>query len=160
MTKVRKKIVSISERYHYVFHLALGLVVFGISYDDTSKRISLLYICLVASIIPDFDHFFYYYLYGSKTEYAKIIKQYLRSRQIRAYLSFCKSNHKSLTGLYSHNLLTPLLAFFVYSFLWNRNNIMLSAFFLSFALHFLFDMFEDFVSLGKLNPNWFLKFNR
>jgi hypothetical protein len=41
-----------------------------------------------------------------------------------------------------------------------KNRIYIATFFLSVTVHFLYDIVEDLLFFKKLNPNWFLHFNR
>ena len=157
---MRKRIKQISENFHFLFHFLLGMSVYYMFYPTVPNKSALFAACFLATFLPDLDHFLYYYLYGRKTEYSKIVKDFLRTKQFKNWAKFCKSNHKNFSGLITHNILTPAISLFLYSFLLDKGRIVSASFFLAFALHFVFDMFEDLLFFGKLNKNWFLKFNK
>lgn len=115
----------------------------------------------VGAVLPDADHLFYIFTYGRKTDYAKNLRHFLKNKQLRGFQRFVMENHKFNTGIYSHNLVTLLIAaiFFSY-FAFLQENYGAAIFTLGMITHYSYDIFEDWLLLGRINPNWFLLFKR
>ncbi|KKS03567.1 MAG: UbiA prenyltransferase [candidate division WWE3 bacterium GW2011_GWF2_41_45] len=115
----------------------------------------------IGAMIPDADHLFYIFTYGRKTDYAKNLRHFLRNKELRGFQRFVMENHKFNTGIYSHNLVTVLIAviFFLY-FALAQENYGAAIFTLGMISHYSYDIFEDWLLLGRINPNWFLLFKR
>lgn len=144
-------------------HIGMGLMcgVFMWYLFPDAPLIKLMAIGIIGGILPDFDHLLFIFIYGRKTEFAKIIKGFLRKYKIKSAISFIKINHKYNTSIYSHNMLSVILAFSLFYYLYNvRDNASLSTFFLSWFGHYVFDIFEDVLFFKKVNPNWWLKFSK
>ncbi len=156
---MRKRLKRFSDKYHYVIHLLIGFFIFLFLSKETIYDNRLLFWCLFGSLAPDIDHLLFYFLYGRKTEYAHIVKTYLRNKEIRNFMKFCILNHKKQTHLYSHNILTPIIALLVSPYFVNSGEVVASGFFVSFGFHYIFDMFEDIFVYGIFNRNWILRFN-
>ena len=115
----------------------------------------------IGAVIPDADHLFYIYTYGHKTDYAKNLRYFLRNKELREFQRFAIENHKFNTGIYSHNLVTVLMAVIFFSyFALIQENYGASIFTLGMISHYSYDIFEDWLLLGRINPNWFLLFKR
>jgi len=146
-----------------LIHVFLGLVcayivicVFPAA--DLSKLIT---VGILGNLIPDVDHLLFFFLYGRKSEYAKIFKSHLKLREFRMAARFIKDNHQNNTGIYSHNILSLMLSIFLAWYLGeSRDRAGFYTFFMSWSSHYVFDMFEDVLFFKKLNPNWFMKFNK
>ena len=156
---MRRRIQRFSDKYHYVIHLLIGIAIFYFLKDETTNHDQLLFWCMIGSLIPDIDHLFFYFIYGRKTEYASIVKSYLRKKEIRNFMKFCSLNHKKQTHLYSHNILTPAFALMLSPFFINHGAVAASGFFMSIGFHFIFDIFEDVFVYGIFNRNWIFRFN-
>src|SRR5687768_255484 len=107
MTPVRKRLMNISEKHHEEFHFLFAifttLIIYFIYPPETINNIIIIVIIAVlGSFIPDIDHLFYIYLYGRKSDYAKISKGFIKNKHIRDFITHVKVNHKSNTGIYSH----------------------------------------------------------
>lgn len=163
---MRKFVYSLrykTEAYHMQMHMLLGVLCGVIIWHvfPGSSLLRLATIGVIGGILPDFDHLLFIFLYGRRTEYAKIIKAFLRKHKIRNTVKFIKSNHKYNTAIYSHNMLSVLMAFMLFYYLYNvKDNASMSAFFLSWVIHYVFDIFEDVLFFKKPNPNWWLKFSK
>jgi hypothetical protein len=150
-------------RYHMVIHVFLGLlcafiVVHTFPSANVLRTIS---IGVLGSLIPDVDHLLHMFFYGRKSEYAKIIRTFVKNREFRKALSFVKDNHKNNTGIYSHNILSLMISIFLAWYLGeSRDRAGFYVFFMSWSTHYLFDMLEDVLFLKRINPNWFMRFNR
>jgi hypothetical protein len=126
-----------------------------------SSILKLLVVGIAGNLIPDIDHILYWFFYGKKSDYAKILKSHLKLKEFRMAASFIRNNHKSNTGVYSHNILSLMLSIFLAWYLGeSRDRTGFYVFFMSWSSHYLFDMFEDILFFKKLNPNWFMRFNR
>ena len=152
-----------SESYHMLIHIFLG-VFCGVSMWHVfpgSPLLKLMAIGAIGGILPDFDHILFIFLYGRKSEFAKIVKGFLKKHKIRNAITFIKVNHKYNTAVYSHNMVSVLLAFSLFYYLYTvKDNASMSAFFLSWFVHYTFDIFEDVLFFKKVNPNWLLKFSK
>ncbi len=159
---MRNKIVEKSQAYHIFIHVLFGfLCALTVSKHYTQENLfSLLLLGFLGNIIPDIDHVIYYFTYGRDSEYSKIIKIFVKERDFKDIKNFLRDNHKYLTGLYSHTLVSFFLSVFLVIFFFKKESIYLGTFFLSVTVHFLYDMLEDLLFFKKLNPNWFMKFNR
>ncbi len=149
--------------YHMVIHMLLGLVcAFIVMHAFPAANITkIISIGILGSVIPDVDHLLHMFFYGRKSEYAKIVKAFVKNKEFRKALSFVKDNHKKNTGIYSHNILSLMLSIYLAWYLGDsRDSAGFYVFFMSWSTHYLFDIFEDVLFLKRINPNWFMKFNR
>lgn len=161
-----KKIINflryLSQSYHYFFHFLFGgasaLIVNVIARPQNTSFLFLLFIALLASALPDIDHFLFAYFYGSSSQYAKMFRHYLRRGEIGRWARFCLLNHNKNYGLYFHNILTMLVAFILVLVFIKVENLSWVVFWLAFALHFAYDILDDVLLFGRPNPNWFLSF--
>ncbi|HEX8924013.1 MAG TPA: hypothetical protein VF828_04750 [Patescibacteria group bacterium] len=152
----------ISETYHMLIHLLFGLSAFGLSlslFPHQSVPVSIS-LSLMASLVPDLDHFLFYFTYGSKTDYARRVKGYLKKGQFGQYVAFCKANHKNNTTILSHNIGFYIISLLLSAVFFSFGHLYLGTFFLSWSYHYMFDMCEDMLFFGRLNPNWLFQFNR
>lgn len=140
---------------HYMYHFLLGLV-WAWFLRERWNEFNTRYITfsLLGSILPDFDHLLYFFHYGKKETYAQSVIGYIKNRQWRHLTLTLKNGHKYNTHLSYHNIYT--VAFFLVlsiacSSLELRIGIVL---FGSMILHYLFDILDDFLVLGYVNPNW------
>jgi hypothetical protein len=157
---MRNNLKKFTEKFHMFIHVFLGFVVYVIFLNKVMDPISLMVVCVIGSVIADLDHIIYYFTYGRNSDYSKIAKGFLCSFQFKAWAKFCKENHKSITSLYSHNILVPITFLILTPIFFSNGYILCAAFCLSFSFHFIFDLLDDLLFFGRLNPNWVLKFNR
>jgi hypothetical protein len=162
-----KRLVSALRRkgeyYHMLVHVLLGLgcAYAVMSFFPTADRGRLITVGILGNLVPDVDHVLFWFLYGRKSDYAKILKTHLKLKQFRMAARFIKDNHKNNTGLYSHNILSLMLSIFLAWYLGeSKDRAGFYVFFMSWSSHYIFDMFEDILFFKKLNSNWFMKFNR
>jgi len=159
---MKNKLVEKSQTYHVLIHILLGFMCALI----VSKRfeneniILLLFFGFLGSTLPDIDHLIYYLTYGKDSEYSQIIKIFIKEKDFKEVKIFLRENHKYLTGLYSHTVVSPVISIFLTFLFLNKDNIYLSTFFLSVTTHFIYDIAEDLLFFKKLNPNWFMHFNK
>lgn len=140
---------------HMAYHVMLGLLwVWFLRERWGTLRISWIFLGAIGSIIPDIDHLVYYCTYGRKDKYVTHIFGYFYKKQWRNLFQFIAINHKHNTSLTYHNVYVAavfVLGAVVASFLnWRIGVVVCGA----IVSHFVFDMVEDVVELGRLNPNW------
>ncbi len=159
----KETLSRVSHRFHPLIHVVLGIVCgLAVSYFSRHPSFLLLpFLGIAGSVIPDIDHLFYMYIYGRKTEYSKLLRTHIKNRELRELAKFAAANHKLNTGVYSHNLISVLITavFFSY-FAFGQDNYNAAAFALGMLSHYIYDIFEDWLLLGRINPNWFLLFKR
>ncbi len=152
-----------SETYHMQVHIIIGLIcgLFMGHLFPEAPLIKLISVSIIGSVLPDFDHLLFIFIYGRKTDFARIIKGFLRKYKIKSAISFIRVNHKYNTSVYSHNMLSVILAFWLFYYLYTvQDKASMSTFFLSWFAHYVFDIFEDVLFFKKINPNWWLKFSK
>lgn len=152
------RLIKLCSTYHGLIHLLFGLLaLFLFSFFGSIPVSGLLFlVATTGSFFPDLDHFLFYYTYGRHTNYAKTAKNFLHSFQFNQYYHFVLTNHKNNHYILSHNLLAPTLCLILVFLI---SQPLLQLFFLSTAFHFIFDVLEDLLVHGHLNPNWYLKFS-
>jgi len=140
---------------HYLYHITLGLLWAWFLRERWNMfSMKWLWTAVAGSIIPDIDHMVYFLTYGKHDWYNQQIRKFLRTHQWRNLTVFMANGHKYNTSLVSHN-------YFVMAFLFGLS--VLSSFFDwevgvvlfgAMLIHYLFDIFDDLVILGSVNPNW------
>jgi len=157
----RSKLISICQNYHEYVHQLFGLFAFTISaalFPDYPV-IYLLLVAIVASILPDIDHIFYFYIYGRRQKYATTVRSFVSKRQYHQALEYCRIHHKENYSIISHNLLTPILLIILANYFYHSFQPLFFTFCLSTSFHFVFDILEDLLVHGRLNPNWSFHFS-
>lgn len=159
---LREKIKAKSEALHLLIHVSLGILaaVFVYKLFPTSKLGGLISLGIIGNTVPDIDHVIYFLTYGKKTEYSTMVKALVSAKQISELRKFLKQNHKYLTGLYSHTLLSPIITSLLSIISYKRDNSYLLTLFLSITTHFVYDIIEDLLFFGKLNRNWYFKLKK
>lgn len=140
---------------HEFYHILLGLVwawYLRERWGQFNPR--WVWLAVFGSLLPDADHLFYFYMYGRNDWYSIQVKKFFRSREWRNLTSFMSNAHKQNTNLATHNIffmaLLLLLAVASSFFEWQTGIILFGA----MLTHYLFDIADDLVLLGSLNPNW------
>ncbi len=140
---------------HEFYHVLIGLVwswVLREIWNQFNTRWVIL--AVMGSLLPDVDHLFYFFSYGRKDPYSTQILRFLKERKWRALTVFVENGHKRNTNLSYHNyyFMTILFGLAAGSTLvdWNVGVILFGA----MLLHYLFDIGDDLVTLGQVNPNW------
>lgn len=162
MGRRRKKLIHLSEKFHMSIHVLWGIII-ALVIKKFIVDVSLFLLLLtgiLGSLLPDFDHVLYIFIYGRKSEYSRFIRHFISQKQLKKTFWFCKNNHKLNTGLYSHNILTMILVLILSINAITIKNYFLTTFFLAWSMHYLYDIFEDLLFFGKINKNWFLKFDK
>jgi len=140
---------------HMFYHVLLGLVWAWILREIWGQFNPKWFLTSVfGSLLPDIDHVNYLFGYGKKDNYTRTIFEMLKKRQWRMLALFIATGHKYNTNLSYHNyyfmgILGALAAVASY-FDWQAGFILFGA----MVGHYLFDVFDDLVILGEINPNW------
>ncbi len=140
---------------HAFYHVLLGLVWAWFLREQWAEfNPKWIWTAVIGSLIPDIDHFFYFFGYGKQDDYTQQIAKMLRGREWRAVTVFIEAGHKQNTSLSSHNLwimgLFLLSSLFASLIEWQAGVILFGA----ILIHYLFDMADDIVTLGHINSNW------
>lgn len=141
---------------HMAYHVMLGLLwVWFLRERWGELNSSWIFIGAIGSIIPDVDHLQYFLTYGKNDSYTKQIMGFIRRGQWRMLFQFIATGHKHNTNLSYHNIYIAILfvlGALVASFVdWQSGVVLFGA----IVSHFVFDMADDAVQLGGLNPNWY-----
>jgi hypothetical protein len=152
----RDSLKIISEKYHAVVHISVSVLVWYIYGGD----VSLLWMFLVAGYLPDIDHLFFIYGYGRSTNYAQDIRKLIASRSLGGVNKYILKHHKENTGIRSHNLYLVGALLVLSVGLLSVGQILWSGLFMSMVGHFVYDILEDLLFFGKLNGNWWLRFDK
>lgn len=140
---------------HELYHVLLGLM-WAWFLREIWQQFNLRWITIAVfgSLIPDLDHFLYFFIYGRKDMYSKQIKEFLKGREWRILTKFIETGHKYQTNLATHNIyfMLFLLLLSVISFLfdWKGAIVLLGA----MLTHYIFDLWDDIFTLGYINDNW------
>lgn len=140
---------------HMGYHILLGLVWAWIMREVWAQFNPKWFLTsIIGSLIPDLDHLNYFFGYGKRDSYTQTIWEMLKKRQWRALAVFVSTGHKYNTSLSYHNYyftgFLVLVAIVAGYFDWQAGVV----FFGAMVGHYLFDIFDDFVQLGEINPNW------
>jgi hypothetical protein len=156
---IRRLVVQYCQSYHGLIHFLFGLLAIVLVPPQVIKDTSfvvLVAVAVVGAFFPDLDHLLFYFTYGRHTHYATKARTLLLRGQWQQYLDFVLTNHKSNHFILSHNLATPVICYGISTI---STSPLWQVFFLSCTLHFYFDIAEDFLALGRLNPNWYFRFS-
>lgn len=141
-------------RHHY-YHILIGVVWAWILREVWhSFQPRWIALSIIASELPDADHFVYFFTYGKKDPYSKLVKSLFANRQWRLLWYTIDKGHKYNTNLATHNYFTIMfltgLSVLAYFFEWQSAVVFLGA----MVLHYIFDIVDDLLILGSINPNW------
>lgn len=108
----------------------------------------------VGSLLPDADHLLYFFTYGKKEPYTRKIWSMIKDRKWRSLTYFIEHGHKHNTNLTYHNVYFMFFLFALcaisYFYDWRTSVVFVGA----MLTHYLFDIVDDIIILGHLNPNW------
>jgi hypothetical protein len=140
---------------HYLIHVLLGLI-WAWFLREVWREFTIKWIVMAVagSIAPDLDHLLYFTTYGRQDPYTQAIITLIKKRQWRILVSFIEQGHKHNVNLMFHNfyILSAMIGLTVVSY---THDWRIGAVFLGGAVtHYIFDVAEDWVLLGRLNPNW------
>ena len=140
---------------HEFYHILLGLLwawFLRERWNEFNQR--WIWIALFGSLLPDIDHFYYFFTYGRSESYTRTIRTFLQKKQWRALTVFIEHGHKYQTNLSSHNyyFMAGLIGLsLLSSFIdWQVGVILFGA----MVIHYLFDIADDLIILGTINPSW------
>jgi hypothetical protein len=140
---------------HEFYHVLLGLVWAWFLREIWQQlNAEWITISVLGSLLPDLDHFLYFFVYGRKDIYSKQVKSFFKNHEWRVLWKFLETGHKYQTDLATHNyyFMGFLLFLSVLSFFYNwKVGIVL---FGAMIIHYLFDVFDDIITLGYININW------
>jgi len=148
---------DISEKFHMLIHLVIGVSIglLFVKFQDVGLSITFLFLMGMASLIPDLEHFVFFFTYGRKSTYTKdLLKQLKLDGIVRGFWGYCSRNHKKQNALYLHDGLTPVIFLMIGFLLLDKSKNYQAALIFSLAFHYIYDIFEDFLMMGSLNPNW------
>lgn len=140
---------------HSFYHILLGLIwawILREHWNAFTPRY--VWLAVFGSLLPDIDHFIYFMTYGKSDWYTVQVKNFLKHHEWRNMVVFMEKGHKLNTNLISHNVYvmalllgSSLLSFF---YEWQTGVTLFGAMF----IHYFFDIADDLIVLGALNPNW------
>jgi len=140
---------------HYLIHVLLGLM-----WAWTLRELWQVYnskwviTAVVGSVLPDFDHMLYFTTYGKRDPYTKAVVTFLKTHQWRVLVRFIERGHKYNVNLTFHNFYITAgivcLTIGCYLYNWRFGVVLFGA----MVTHYVFDAIDDWVMLGRLNPNW------
>jgi hypothetical protein len=155
IARVRGMAYIIWHARHVLFHVLFGLiwawVLREIWHEFNAKWI---FTAVVGSVLPDIDHLLYFFTYGRRDPYTRTIITFFKNRQWRVLTTFVEKGHKYNTELSFHNVYVALglFAFCLLSYLYDWR--MAVVLFGAMTTHYAFDIIEDILLLGHMNPNW------
>jgi hypothetical protein len=140
---------------HYLFHVLLGLMWAWFLRELWQVfEARWLFIAAIGSIIPDFDHMIYFTTYGKRDPYTKAIVTFVKTHQWRVLIRFIEKGHKYQVNLAFHNFYimsaTTILTALSFAFNFRFGVVLFGA----MVTHYIFDAMDDWVVLGRINPNW------
>jgi len=148
---------AISEKYHILIHVVIGVtlgLVF-VKFQDVNLSARFLILMAIAPLIPDLEHFVFFFTYGRKSNYTQnLLRQLKVDGIVKGFWVYCAKNHKNQNSLYLHDGLIPVLFLIIGLVLLDKDKTYQSALIFSLAFHYIYDIFEDYLMLGGLNNNW------
>ena len=154
---MRLRLIKFSEDFHTLIHLTWGVWAFLVVDFCVNWQLNFITgisVALVASIVPDIDHFLFILGYGKGTEYARKARTAYRNHGVQGFAEYCKKNHKNNVGLWSHNYWVGVLLLPILTWASMKDHSLMTVFVLAWIFHYIFDMLEDMLFFGKINPNW------
>lgn len=140
---------------HAFYHILFGLVWAWMLRELWGQlNIKWVLLAVVGSLLPDAEHFLYFFTYGKKDPYTKLILSFLKNHEWRIFTVMVENGHKFNTNLTFHNVYIVVLLMAAVSvcflFDWHSWTVFIGA----MITHYLFDIIDDIVTLGRVNPNW------
>jgi hypothetical protein len=140
---------------HLLYHVLLGLAWAWFLREwwhiFNSKWII---ISVFGSLLPDTEHLLYFFTYGRKDAYTRNLRKFLWEHEWRVATLCVEKGHKNKTRLRFHNIyiIGLLLLLASLCFISDRNSWVVL--FGAMVIHYTFDIFDDIITLGYINPNW------
>lgn len=140
---------------HEFYHVLLGLMWAWFLRELWQQfNVRWIIVAVAGSLLPDLDHFLYFFFYGKKDIYSEQVKSFLKGREWRILATYLSTGHKYQTDLATHNFyfVTFLFVLSLTSFFydWKTGVVLFGA----MLTHYLFDVFDDIATLGYVNANW------
>jgi hypothetical protein len=140
---------------HELFHALLGIAWAWFLREQWGElNYKWVFLSIFGSLLPDAEHLYYFVAFRTKDSYALQVVRALKKREWRFLTVFIEKGHKHNTNLALHNIYIILLLFFIASiclmFDWNSWVVFIGA----MIIHYLFDIVDDILTLGRVNPNW------
>ncbi len=140
---------------HMAYHVMVGLLwAWYLRELWGSFNFTWIMTAAVGSVLPDVDHIYYFFGYGRRDSYTEQIFGFIRKRQWRNLFHCISVGHKNNTSLSYHNIyvmgLLVLLSGAASLVDWQVGVVLFGA----MVLHYVFDIADDIVQLGGINPNW------
>lgn len=140
---------------HEFYHVLLGLMWAWFLRELWQQlNVRFIIIAAVGSLIPDLDHFFYFFFYGRKDMYSQQVKDFFKGREWRILTTYLSTGHKYQTNLVTHNFYFVTFLFFLsiasFFYDWKAGIVLFG----SMLTHYLFDIWDDIITLGYVNANW------
>lgn len=140
---------------HQAVHLSFGLLWAWLLREVWQEfNVRWIIISVLGSELPDADHLFYIFLYGRKEPYARQIKKFLKNHEWRTAALFLSTEHKNNTNLMYHNyyfmFFLGILSVFSMLVNWQTGIVLFGA----MIIHYMIDITDDLLVLGRVNPNW------
>ncbi len=140
---------------HQAVHLSFGLIWAWLLREAWHQfNPTWIFVSILGSEIPDTDTLFYLFLYGRKEPIAKQMKEFLRHHEWRAAAVFYSKEHKHNTSLMYHNYYFIILLFILAAVSTAINWQIGIIFFGAMIIHYIIDITDDLIVLGRVNPNW------
>lgn len=111
-------------------------------------------LAILGALIPDSEHFFYIFFLKRNSPYSKTIKHLLKNKEVKETIKFINQNHKKNSFLPFHHMLVPVIVAIVAIVAFYGQKEGTLVFWGAIATHYIYDMFDDMLYLGHLNPNW------
>ncbi|MBI2464586.1 hypothetical protein HYV64_00435 [Candidatus Shapirobacteria bacterium] len=114
----RTFLVQMMEKYYEYFHLRFGLLSLLITLlvFPQSNFLVMLFLAVLASFLPDFDHVLAIFIYARSTSYSTSIRHHLSHFDFPSAIEYIRKHQKFNHFILSHNLLTPFAFFLLYIF--------------------------------------------
>lgn len=140
---------------HEFYHIVTGLI-FAWFLRELWRQFNTTWILLsiFGSLIPDLDHFIYFFTYGKNGWYPRQIRLFFRNHEWRSLWIFVETGHKYNTELITHNYYFMALLFIILILSFFVDSKVGVIIFGTMLLHYLLDVFDDIVALGHMNANW------
>lgn len=120
-----------------------------------------LFIAIFSSVLPDLEHVYYLFISKNRhSDYTQQIKTLLKKRQLLALFKLVEHNHKTQTFLLFHHVGVAFIFMLLAIWAFFKQHEFLTIFYGGILSHYAFDIFDDFLILKRLNPNWTRGFKR
>ncbi|HUD19930.1 MAG TPA: hypothetical protein VMR81_05820 [Patescibacteria group bacterium] len=140
---------------HEFYHVLLGLMWAWVMREQWQEfNVKWIWTAIFGSLLPDADHFVYWLTYGKRDPYTKAIFTFLKNKEWRILVKFIARGHKYNTNLTFHNYYVVALLFTGCVIAYMYDSRFWVILFGAMLTHYAYDIFEDVLILGHVNPNW------